>query len=207
MEDVESQRTAFELLKADRSKFEDGYANRCIEFAIENLDSDIGLDALLWVTTCNRNTAGFKEANDLAIEKLVTKHLDHPKTQAAVYEMHKQRSPKTIEHLRSLMNCENETIRGLAAFSLGVRIKSKDRSEALSLLENVALNYSGLSVTLASGKLVDVHTLAVQYIHDFNSLECGMPAPPTQGADLDNAPLDLHQYRGKIVMLSFWADW
>ena len=204
---MDSRREAFERLKDERSEFEAGYPARCIDFASANEGRDVGIDALLWITCCNRNTAGFQNANDLALERLVTKHLDHPKTQSAVFQMHRQRSPKTIEHLEMLLNCDSETIRGLAMFSLGVRIKTKDRARALSLLEKVVQNYPDLHVTRSSGKEVDVHALAKRYIFDFRKLEYGMFAPPTQGTDLHGVQLDLSEHLGKVVLLYFWADW
>ncbi|MEE3369273.1 MAG: DUF2092 domain-containing protein [Planctomycetota bacterium] len=35
----------------------------------------------------------------------------------------------------------------------------------------------------------------------------GQEAPEIQGADLDGAPFKLSDYRGKVVMLTFWGDW
>jgi thiol-disulfide isomerase/thioredoxin len=35
----------------------------------------------------------------------------------------------------------------------------------------------------------------------------GNPAPEIAGKDLDGKPLSLQEFRGKVVMLSFWAGW
>jgi len=35
----------------------------------------------------------------------------------------------------------------------------------------------------------------------------GRPAPDLRGTDLDGRPLALREYRGKVVLLSFWATW
>lgn len=35
----------------------------------------------------------------------------------------------------------------------------------------------------------------------------GDPAPEIMGETVDGEPLRLSSFRGKIVLLSFWADW
>lgn len=39
------------------------------------------------------------------------------------------------------------------------------------------------------------------------ALTVGQPAPAIQGTTLAGAPLDLAQYRGKVVLVDFWATW
>jgi thiol-disulfide isomerase/thioredoxin len=42
--------------------------------------------------------------------------------------------------------------------------------------------------------------------HPF-SPEVGEPAPPLNGVDVDGKPLKLSDFRGKVVVVSFWATW
>ncbi|PIE24440.1 MAG: hypothetical protein CSA62_03960 [Planctomycetota bacterium] len=44
-------------------------------------------------------------------------------------------------------------------------------------------------------------------IHEFRKLQPGMLAPNIVGKDLDGVAFELSQYRGKVVLLSFWGDW
>jgi hypothetical protein len=38
-------------------------------------------------------------------------------------------------------------------------------------------------------------------------VQAGQPAPEIEGTDLDGQPLKLSDYRGKVVLLSFWGKW
>jgi len=35
----------------------------------------------------------------------------------------------------------------------------------------------------------------------------GKPAPEIEGEDLDGKPMRLGDYKGKVVLLDFWAFW
>ncbi|MBM4069042.1 MAG: redoxin domain-containing protein [Planctomycetes bacterium] len=35
----------------------------------------------------------------------------------------------------------------------------------------------------------------------------GQPAPEITGQDIDGAPINLSDYRGKVVVLEFWGHW
>jgi len=39
------------------------------------------------------------------------------------------------------------------------------------------------------------------------SARIGQPAPEIDGVDLDGVPMKLSEFRGKVVALSFWANW
>jgi thiol-disulfide isomerase/thioredoxin len=39
------------------------------------------------------------------------------------------------------------------------------------------------------------------------ALGVGNPAPPMEGVDLDGRPMTLADFRGKVVLVSFWATW
>ena len=41
-------------------------------------------------------------------------------------------------------------------------------------------------------------------LYEMRCLAVGKPAPNTKGADRDGQPLQLSDYRGKVVLLYFW---
>lgn len=46
-----------------------------------------------------------------------------------------------------------------------------------------------------------------RYITEIDSLGIGTPAPDFAAQDIDNKPIRLSDYRGRIVVLYFWASW
>ena len=44
-------------------------------------------------------------------------------------------------------------------------------------------------------------------LFEIRSLCAGQPAPEINGRDTDGKPLKLSDYRGKVILVSFWADW
>jgi thiol-disulfide isomerase/thioredoxin len=74
------------------------------------------------------------------------------------------------------------------------------RSE--SLLNQVAGEYG--DVPSFRGSLADV---AKRELFEIKNLVVGLPAPEITGVDLDGQSMKLSDYRGKVVMLTFWASW
>ena len=49
--------------------------------------------------------------------------------------------------------------------------------------------------------------VASMELNRLNTCPIGEPAPEISGVDLDGKPMKLSDYRGKVVLLSFWAMW
>lgn len=56
-------------------------------------------------------------------------------------------------------------------------------------------------------KPVLLRETAASAIFELDSLRTGRPAPPVEGVDLEGKPFRLADYRGRVVMLAFWASW
>ena len=44
-------------------------------------------------------------------------------------------------------------------------------------------------------------------LYELRELAIGKVAPDIEGEDLEERPLKLSEYRGKVVVLNFWASW
>jgi thiol-disulfide isomerase/thioredoxin len=49
--------------------------------------------------------------------------------------------------------------------------------------------------------------MAKAELYEINHLSVGKAAPEIEGEDIDGNKLKLSDYRGKVVVLSFWASW
>ena len=50
-------------------------------------------------------------------------------------------------------------------------------------------------------------TFAARSLREMRELAVGRLAPEIEGEDLDGVAFKLSDYRGKVVLLSFWGDW
>jgi peroxiredoxin len=82
------------------------------------------------------------------------------------------------------------------------------RQESAQLFQRIVDNYSDVPITVMTLYFhPDAKTLgqqATRSLHILEHLVAGAPAPDAKGSDLDGKPLRLTDYRGKVVLLSFW---
>lgn len=98
-------------------------------------------------------------------------------------------------------------VRGTACFSLATLLKDeakygqdkKATMEAEKLFERVIRDFG--QVRQRGFKLED---LAKPELSELRRLSIGKPAPEIEGEDLDGEPMKLSDYRGKVVVLTFW---
>lgn len=74
--------------------------------------------------------------------------------------------------------------------------------DAISLLDRV-INEFG-DVELSGARLADA---ARPHYFQLSKIAIGKAAPEIEADDLDGVPFRLTQYRGKVVVLTFWATW
>lgn len=81
-------------------------------------------------------------------------------------------------------------------------------TESLDLLRHVLAHYAEIEITQSEPYFRNVKTLgdkAQKSLHSLENLRVGKEAPMIVGTDLQGKPLRLSDYKGKVVLLSFWS--
>ena len=121
-------------------------------------------------------------------------------------------APEVEHFLRAVLgkNRDKDT-QGLACFSLAQFLKDKAgddnqklRKEAMSLLDLCITKYADCAI---GNKDATLGECAVPLLFEMRRLAVGKVVPDIIGADLDGKKFKLSDYRGKVVMLSYWATW
>jgi thiol-disulfide isomerase/thioredoxin len=79
--------------------------------------------------------------------------------------------------------------------------------EAEALYEQFVEEFDGRINYSYQGIEKQFHEGARKALKELRSRGIGHPAPEIAGVDLDGEPMTLSEYRGKVVLLSFWATW
>ena len=167
---------------------------------------------LLLAAVCRTAASGpvCQEAADLLVERFPA----HPATAAVPEVLGGNTSgrvppsaPRAEQHLRALLN-GNPTAetKARSAFALACLLQGRggrSTPEAASML-------AGVCDQAATAGFPDAAALAFaarERLKGLRSGAVGMPAPATAGPDLDGKDLSLAAYRGRVVLVVFWATW
>jgi thiol-disulfide isomerase/thioredoxin len=118
----------------------------------------------------------------------------------------------------------DRAVRGQATYSLGMRARylsremaggrkrteaqrEESQAEAKRHFEEVVARYGDTSSADGTFRLADKARAELARIANLPNLKVGKAAPEIAGQDLDGKPLRLTDYRGKVVVVCFWATW
>jgi poly(3-hydroxybutyrate) depolymerase/peroxiredoxin len=105
---------------------------------------------------------------------------------------------------------QDRFVRCAAQFALAsvVLATGEERqSEALALFEQFCAEFDGTHRYQYQHFEQVYHTRAKIELNDLRFHAVGQLAPDIVGIDLDDRPLKLSDYRGRVVLLSFWGTW
>jgi thiol-disulfide isomerase/thioredoxin len=143
----------------------------------------------------------------LACERILEDYADDADFIATVLKARTTRLEELREFLGRLSEVSgNESLRALSLFALATSLQSngdpQDSAQAVELLERIVAEFPDVRVGGATLKQV-VEPALFRTKH----LSIGSQPPDISGRDQDGVEFRLSDYRGKVVVLDFWADW
>ncbi len=166
------------------------FAERVAQFISADPKDEVALDAILF---------GFRELvaderDSKPYDLLAKHHLSSPKLGSILGRPH---APK--QFLRTVATTSpHAEVRGRAILSLAGRYMDEGGSlEAEALLEKLIREKEFPKLT-GTAKLL---------LFEIRNLSIGKAVPDIIGNDLERKPMKLSEYRGKVVLLMFWATW
>jgi thiol-disulfide isomerase/thioredoxin len=210
---IQEGKTEAERLKAlhTREHLPERYAGRFLELANRYPGDDTAFDAWLWIM---RYCPLAPEAQT-ALQISIRDHLQSQRLESACYLLAEAPSPVVESLLREVISHNTNTeVQALARFALGKVFKSRiydsahasdaesQTREAEELFKQVIANDGGVKVDRYS-----LAEWAKAELFEMCDLAIGKPVPEIEGKDLNDAPMTLSSFRGKVVVLEFWGYW
>jgi serine/threonine protein kinase/thiol-disulfide isomerase/thioredoxin len=212
-------KTVADMKKArtKQPRFEE-FAERFFQLADKHRGSGTAVEALLWVLNKTGEQAAAKAPlRQRALDVLQLDYLHKPELALVCKTLSEEPAPDCDELLRvALAKHAQSDVRGLAGYALAQSLANQAEKAQQSnpanaeglfhtaekQLEEVIQKYG--SVPTGKSSLGEA---AKAKLHAVRHLAVGRQALEIEGRDLDGKPLKLSDYRGKVVVLDFWADW
>ena len=183
---------------------ESDYVTRFLAIEKEHRGTDDGCRALMWIIT--------EALDQTALELLLPAYLESERLEELCFPLDMFATKPAFDALETMSNgSPHRAVRGAATYVLAKLVKQavdRDLDTAQperveGLYRRVLADYADLDhpegVTLGKAAERDLF----EYLH----LSVGRIAPEIEGKDLEEAGIRLSDYRGKVVMLTFWGHW
>ena len=199
--DEERQQIVEELAKKPQA-----YAGRLLELARKNPKERAAIEALLFVAINMR--AG--RESDEAIGLLLDHHM--AKLAPLCGDLARTPSPGAEKLLRGILaKTSDHNLQGIATLALGQFLKrvadsgGLKREKADQYAKEAEQHFD--RVVKEFGDVEDLADQAKGDLFELRNLSIGKTAPDISGKDGEDKELKLSEYRGKVVVLDFWASW
>jgi thiol-disulfide isomerase/thioredoxin/tRNA A-37 threonylcarbamoyl transferase component Bud32 len=194
----------------------DRFAGLAVKLADDHPDTPAAVNALTWVV---ETAAGLKgdaaKAADPAVARL-GKYVGRPEFQSVCRTLAGRTAEQTDRLLaEAAAKQPDDKGRGLASYYLGYSLTKQAEAapvgskEQLALFARAEAAYEQVAKEYAAVTVNDANLgeAAARKLYAVRHLSVGRTAREVSGPDVDGKPFKLSDYRGKVVLLDFWANW
>jgi WD40 repeat protein/S1-C subfamily serine protease len=189
------------------------YAKRFLQIA-ENERRKTGGFQALYLACVADNPAAAGSIFKQAVDRILADHTRERWLHHAFQGLSGQDHESVVVLLRdALEHNPHRSVQAAACFYLGSILKQKpkfDRIEVLKLLKRCTAEYKDVQLEYEyENQTLDysIAGLAEPLIFELEHLSVGTKASEITGTDIDGKTFKLSDYRGKVVVLDFFADW
>ncbi len=215
---VEGTATVAEQKRSEREypDFSDA-ARRIFAVADAHPGDAAALEGLVWVvrTAAALQTRDARRHRDAALAKLES-YVTKPEFANACPTLMRTASAAGDKLLAAAAkDAKDVDLKGLAALALGFSLAKQSEESPLGSAEQLKLGREAEEqldrvIKQFANVVYQESTLgerAKAELHRLRALSKGRAAREIEGVDLDGQPLKLSDYKGKVVLLDFWANW
>jgi hypothetical protein len=177
------------------------FAAEILQLARENPSSPTAEKAAIWVicNSASEDTNNRRHAVNIVKERYVKSR----KLGDAVGVLKFSDDKDSLALLEAICaDNPDKNVRNLARLALSGRIEESQPEEAKQLLRAILKDWPPDKFPDA-----DIARVAASDLYDLEHLAIGMAAPPIAGEDCNGKKLKLSDYKGKVVLISFFGDW
>lgn len=166
--------------------------------------SEAALQAATWIVLNTPDGPEVEKASDVILRE----HVENTNLVQLAEEMDRMRHRSSTNLLEAMLEKNpNPEVRAIACFTLATFAKDeakygenkKATGQAERLFERVIADFAG-----AGRKGSELAEKAQRELYELRTLTIGKPAPEAAGVDLDGEPMKLSDFRGNVVLLTFW---
>lgn len=144
-----------------------------------------------------------------AVERVLAEHADDPGLVNLLSALSTATQPEALDFMRQVAKvCSVNKTKGLACYFLATALEGggndsgKHDEEIVALLERCVKEFGEVDLGRQTlGQVAEPRLFSRQF------LAVGKPAPEIIGQDQDGEEFKLSDFRGKVVVVDFWADW
>jgi peroxiredoxin len=167
----------------------------------QNPTSHFAMESAIWILLNTPDGPEVEKAADVIIQE----HIERPELLQLCKEQERMRHRSSKRLLEGLLERNpSAEIKEIACFTLATLLKDQARYGLNKPVTAEAIKYFERSIREFPKSKQRLN--AQRGLYELRYLTLGSPAPETAGVDLNGQPVNLTDYRGKVVALYFWAS-